>query len=120
MDAPNVAYAWVVSIDSPPRRTAPPPARALQLLANFWLPAAIIFGLTTAGLVATTVQSLNALVNEAAEPGAPVAAFTISALLSGLAAAVSGRITWRLSVEVPHLVRAWNEALTERNAVSSA
>ena len=91
-----------------------PPARALRLLANLWLPATVLFGLVTIDLVSTTVQSLVGLVSRASEPGAPVAVYTVGILVGGFAAVVLGRITWRLAIEVPRTVRAWEEAFYER------
>lgn len=99
---------------APSRRTSEPPERALRLLANLWLPAAVLLGLTTVGLVLTIVQNLTGLVDGASEPGAPVAVNVAVVLVGGLAAVVLGRITWLLAVEVPRTVRGWNEALSER------
>jgi hypothetical protein len=91
-----------------------PPARALRLLANLWLPAAILFGLVTIGLVSTTIQSFVALVTQASDPDSHVAGYFLGVLVGGFAAVVLGRITWRLAVEVPRTVRSWEEALVER------
>jgi len=67
--------------------------------------------------VSTTVQSFIGLVSEASEPGAPVAVYTLGMVLGGFAAVVLGRITWRLAIEVPRTVRAWEAAFHERREV---
>jgi hypothetical protein len=98
-----------------PRATAgSAPPRHLRLLATLWLPAAVLVGLATLGAVRTAVQSLVVLVTDDVRPWGPAVAVL---LVSTLAALVLGHITWRLAVEVPRTVRAWDEALEERRAV---
>lgn len=104
---------------APPRQLIEPPARALRLLASLWLPAAVLFGLVTTGLVSSTVQNVIGLVSRASEPGAPLAVHTVVVLVGGFAAVILGRITWRLAVEVPRTVRAWEEAFHERRKAVS-
>lgn len=92
--------------------TAPP--RYLRALAIFWLPAAILLGLGALAAARTAVSSLVALLDLEGRPWGPAVA---GLLVGGLAAVVLGRITWRLAVEVPRTLRAWEAALDERRAV---
>ena len=105
-----------MSIVARPGQAAQPPLRALRLLATLWLPAAILFGLTTLGFLASTVQNVSGLIDRWSEGGAPIGLYVVSVVLGGLATLVVGRITWRLAVEVPRTLGEWDSALQERVA----
>ena len=91
------------------------PARHLRRLARFWLPAAVLVGLGALAAARTAVLSLVALTGLDGRPWGPAVAGLV---VGGLAAVVLGRITWRLAVEVPRTLRAWEDALRERGAVA--
>lgn len=102
---------------APAHPTVEVPARRLRLLANLWLPAAVLLGLGTISAAGVTVQSvvvLVGLIGRAGTPHGPVIIPLFALLVGGLAVVVLGRITWRLAVEVPRTVRDWERALDER------
>ena len=91
------------------------PARRLQVLSTFWLPAAVLSGLMALGALGMAVTGLAALLGSG-EPGRPPMADVVGLVVGALAAVVLGRITWRLAVDVPRELHAWRAALDERRA----
>ena len=100
-----------MSTAATPVPTDPALRRHLRFLSVLWLPAAVLMGLCALAAARTAVLSLVDLVQgSGAQPGPAVAGL----LVGGLAAVVLGRITWRLAVEVPRTLRAWDAAIDER------
>lgn len=93
------------------------PARRIQVLSTFWLPAAILCGLTALGAAGMAVRALVGLLGRlsgADASGRPLMLLVVNLVVGALAAVVLGRITWRLAVDVPRDLHAWRDALDER------
>lgn len=99
------------------------PARRLQVLSTFWLPAALLSGLMALGAAGTATSSLVGLLGRLLGDdgaGRPVLAYVVGLVVGALAAVVLGRITWRFAVDVPRELHAWRAALDERREVRRA
>jgi hypothetical protein len=95
----------------------PVPARRLQALSTFWLPAAVLCGLVALGGAGTAVRGLVGLLGRlsgADGSGRPLLLHVVNLVVGALAAVVLGRITWRLAVDVFRDLHAWRDALDER------
>ncbi len=100
-------------------RLSEPPARQIRLLGRLATPAAIGFGLLTLWLAASTWANARLLADGLADLGGTGLALVVVGLMVDAASAVvAGLITYRLAVEVPRVVRGWEDALAERAAAT--
>ena len=93
------------------------PASRLRLLGTWAPAAAVVFGLLAAGSAVSVVRNLVVLVGtltQAETTSAPLLATVVGMLVSALVATVAGLVAHRLAVEVPQVLRGWQDALAER------
>ena len=91
---------------TPPHRPSGPPARRLRLLAHLAPPASVMFGVATIWIAVATLQDLGQLMSSA---------LVLSLVLGACGVLIAGLTTYRLGVQVPRTLRAWEGALHERS-----
>ncbi|GAB2573365.1 hypothetical protein [Microlunatus antarcticus] len=94
-----------------------PPARQLRLLANLAPFAAIVFALLTVWLTVSAVRGLEQIIMGLAEPGSarePVFPAVVLVVLTAACGVFTALVAYRLGVQVPRILRGWDEALAER------